>query len=85
MVDWILANKCPHCGGRMNMSEHFALTHDYCIRRDGQPYKRYRKSEEGAIDCVTAFCENCNTYWDGDSTIVDNDGVFIRGEGNKAW
>ena len=69
----------------MTLSEHFALTHDYLIRKDGQPCKRYRKSEEGPIDCVTAFCDNCKTYWDGDNTIVDSDGVFVRGGGSCAY
>lgn len=69
----------------MTMSEHYALTHDYLIRKDGQPCKRYRKSEEGAIDCVTAFCKSCNTYWDGDHAILAGDGVYIRGEGTRAY
>ena len=83
--EWKLANKCPRCGGRMKLSEHFALTHDYLIRKDGQPCKRYTKSDEGPIDCVTAFCDACKTYWDGDNTIVDSDGVYIRGEGSCAY
>lgn len=83
--EWKLANKCPHCGGRMTLSEHFALTHDYLIRKDGQLCKRYRKSEEGPIDCVTAFCDACKTYWDGDNTIADADGVYIRGDGSCAY
>lgn len=69
----------------MTMSEHYALTHDHLIRKDGQPCKRYRKSEEGAIDCVTVYCKNCNVYWDGDHAILDNDGVYIRGEGTRAY
>lgn len=85
MAEWILANKCPHCGGRMTLSEHFALTHDYLIRKDGTPSKRYTKSPEGAVDCITAFCDNCKTYWDGDSTICDKDGVYIRGAGDCAY
>lgn len=83
MTDWILANKCPHCGGRMNLSVHYALTYDYHIRRDGQPYKQYQKSGEGPIDVVTASCEDCHTYWDGENTIFAIEGVFIRGEGSK--
>lgn len=82
MKEWILANKCPHCGGRMNMSEHFALTHDYLIRKDGQLSKRYRKSPAGPIECVTAFCTECKKYWDGDNTVSYDDGVYIRGEGS---
>lgn len=65
----------------MRLSEHFALTHDYLIRKDGKPYKRYSKSDEGPIDCVTAWCDTCKTYWDGDNTIYDMDGVYIRGKG----
>lgn len=86
MDEWEKANKCPHCGGRMKLSEHFALTHDFLIRKDGRPCKTYRRSDEGSIDCVTAFCDNCNTYWDGDNTIVDSDDiVYIRGRGTRAY
>ena len=81
MADWILGKKCPHCGGRMVMCEHFALTHDYLIRKDGKLSSKFRKSTEGAIDCTTAFCQECYTFWDGDNTICDNDGVWIRGAG----
>lgn len=81
MADWILANACPHCGGQMTLSVHYALSHDFKIRKDGQPYKRFRISGEGPIDCVTAYCRDCATYWDGDNTIFAVEGVFIRGEG----
>lgn len=40
--EWVLANKCPCCGGRMVLSEHFNLTHDYLIRKDGRPCKEYK-------------------------------------------
>lgn len=85
MAEWVLANKCPHCGGRMILSEYFSVSHNYLIRKDGQLSKRYRKSAEGPIDCVMAFCDTCKTYWDGDSTICDMDGVYIRGEGDCAY
>ena len=52
--------------------------------KDGKLSKNYRKSSEGAIDCVTAFCQECYTFWDGDNTICDNDGVWIRGNGDSA-
>lgn len=84
MAEWKLANKCPHCGGRMTLCVHFALTHDYSIRKDGKVGKRYVKSDEGPIDCVTAFCNACNTYWDGDNTLDAEDGVWIRGDGDRA-
>ena len=82
-AEWVSAAKCPKCGGQMTLSEHFALTHDYRIRRDGTLYKRHKKSPEGPIDCVTAYCEGCKTYWDGDHTINDIDGVYVRGEGTE--
>lgn len=80
--EWVLANKCPCCGGRMVLSEHFNLTHDYLIRKDGQPRKEYKKSSEGAIDCLTAFCSDCGRGWDGDNTALDAGGVYIRGKGD---
>lgn len=67
------------------MSEHFALTHDYIIRKDGRLCKRYRKSAEGPVDVCTVFCKDCKTCWDGDNTIVDRDGVYISGEGDCAY
>ena len=68
----------------MTLCVHFALTHDYLIRKDGKLSKRYVKSDEGPIDCVTAFCNDCNTYWDGDNTLDAEDGVWIRGDGDRA-
>ena len=81
MNGWELANKCPNCGGRLTVSEHFSLSHDFKIRRDGQPCKRFRKSPEGAIDCVTVLCDDCLSYWDGDHATWDYDGIYIKGKG----
>lgn len=85
MVEWILANKCPHCGGRMILCDHFALTHDYSIRKDGKLSKRYKTSDGGSIDCITAFCSTCKTSWDGDNTVIDEDRVYIRGKGENSY
>ena len=81
MDKWEIANKCPHCGGRMTASEYFSLTHDYIIKKDGNLSKRYTKSEEGSIDCITVRCNSCMSYWDSDNTVVTNNGVYIRGNG----
>lgn len=82
MAEWVTASKCPKCGGRMMMSEHFASTHDYLIRKDGRLYKRFRRSAEGPVDCVTAVCLDCETYWDGDNTARENNRLFVRGSGS---
>ena len=82
MADWILASRCPHCGGRMTAMEHFALTHDYRVRLDGRPSRRFSRSAEGPPDCITVFCEKCRTAWDADHAIWDEDGIFIKGDGD---
>ena len=66
----------------MTLCEHFALTHDYLIRKDGKLAKRYVKSDEEPTGCVTAFCNYCKTYWDGDNTLDAEGGVWIKGDGN---
>lgn len=81
MAEWVKANKCPACGGQMIMSEHYALTHDHIVRANGKPYKRFTRSAEGPIDCVTAYCNGCGAYWDADNTMWGSDGVFVRGVG----
>ena len=82
MADWILASRCPHCGGRMTAMEHFALTHDYRVRLDGRPSQRFSRSPEGPLDCITVLCEKCRTVWDSDHAAWDADGIFIKGDGN---
>lgn len=32
------------------------------------------------MDVCTVLCNDCSTYWDGDNTILGEDGVFVRGE-----
>lgn len=78
MADWIMANKCPKCGGYIALSIHCAYTIDYAVRRDGQLRKRGKKIDGGPIDVVTAHCEKCGSYWDGDNTIWSQEGVFVR-------
>lgn len=37
--EWVLASKCPHCGGRMTVSAFYSYSLDYVIRRDAASAK----------------------------------------------
>lgn len=78
---WILASKCPHCGGTMTVSVFYSYSRDYRIGRNGQPHKKCKKSCDGEMDVCTASCSDCNTYWDGNNTFWVEEGVFVRGKG----
>ena len=41
---WILASKCPHCGGSMTVSVFYSYSRDYRIGRNGQPYKKCKNT-----------------------------------------
>lgn len=80
---WEKANKCPQCGGKMVLCEHFTVTHHYHIKRDGQPSKRYRREshERTNPDRITVFCENCRAFWDEDNVMCETNGVYVWGRG----
>lgn len=81
--EWVLASKCPHCGGRMTVSAFYSYSLDYVIRRNGQPYKRGKKSSDGPMDAHVVSCNDCNRTWDEGNMNITASGVFIRGKGDR--
>lgn len=79
--NWELACRFPYCGGRLTLSIFHSFARQYLINLDGHPRKRGRKSSEGDMDLCTVWCYDCGALWDGKNAVLDNDGVWIRGEG----
>lgn len=83
--EWVLANKCPHCGGRLTLCEFYTYPREYTILKNGKLSKRGRRGAEEGIGLVTAYCGSCHVTWDATDTWVNTDGtVEIRGNG-EGW
>lgn len=78
---WKRASLCPHCGGRLVLSVFYSFSRDYLINLDGRPRKRHWKSSEGEMDICSVWCNKCGTLWDGNNSVWDKDGAWIRGNG----
>ena len=79
MDNWERVTACPECGGKLVFSEYFTYSLDFHITKKGLLSKRFRKGEAGAIDCMTACCEECSSFWDAGHVFVENDGtVYFR-------
>lgn len=81
--DWKQVTCCPRCGGSLVISEYYSYTRDYKITRKGILSKRFSISEGGGIGCFTAFCNQCEAYWDGDSVFIESDNTVWLKEENK--
>lgn len=81
MKHWVKVNRCPNCGGAIILSEFYTYTLDFRITKKGTISKRYTKSTVGPIDCMTAYCDGCQSSWDATQVCVENNGfVFLRME-----
>lgn len=79
MKNWKQVTCCPHCGGKLLVSIHLGLTHDYTITKAGVLSRRYTVSPPGELGCTTAFCVDCKRAWDGDQVFVEQDDtVWVR-------
>lgn len=82
MGEWILANKCPHCGGQLTLSDFYSFSRDYPILKNGRPSKRGKKCGEEAVGVINARCNSCHVTWDDSNTRLTVDGkIEIRGDG----
>lgn len=80
--EWVLANKCPHCGGRLTLSEFYTYSIDYLILKNGRISKRGKKCGEEAVGVINARCNSCHVSWIDDDTNLTVDGkIEIRGNG----
>lgn len=81
MKKWVKVTKCPNCGGALELSEFYTYSLDFGITKKGVLSKRYKKSAAGPVECMTAYCDDCNTSWDATQVCVENTGeVFMRVE-----
>ena len=82
MREWTRVTACPECGGRLKLSEFYTFSRDYDITKKGRMSKRYTKGEAGPIDCITAYCADCNAVWDASKVCIESDdSVLLRVEG----
>ena len=82
MGEWEQVKCCPVCGGGLIISEYFMLSHDYRITKKGKLSKKWSATDPGPMECTTAYCMDCRTYWDGDHVAVEaDDTVWLRGDG----
>lgn len=81
--EWVLANKCPHCGGKLTLREFYSSPREYPILKNGRVSKRGRWIATESVGIVTAFCNSCYVGWNATNTWVNTDGtVEIRGNGD---
>ncbi len=85
MAEWKKVTYCPKCGGKLTISEHYAYSLDFSITKKGVLSKKFKKSDGGPVDCITAYCDECNSYWDGSQTIVEHDNtVYLKMMGSDS-
>lgn len=83
--EWILANKCPHCGGRLMLSDFYTFSREYPILKNGRLSKRGRRGAEEGLGIVTVSCDSCHVSWEANHTWINGDGtVEIQGNG-EGW
>lgn len=73
---WKRVTCCPYCGGALEISAHFTFSMDHRLTKAGKLSKRYRRSEPGFMDCITAFCLDCERAFDADEVTVESDGTI---------
>lgn len=80
--EWVLANKCPHCGGRMTLVDFYSYSRDYPILKNGRPSKHGKKCGEESVGVINAQCNSCHVTWADSNTRLTVDGkIEIRGDG----
>ena len=81
MKEWTKVTRCPKCGGTLVVSDFYTFSREYKVTRKGLLSKRYTKTDAGAIECLNAFCTDCNSIWDASEVCVESSGeVFLRME-----
>lgn len=79
MDGWKRVTACPKCGGELILSEYYTYSINFRITKKGLLSKKFRKDEAGAIDCMTACCDKCSSFWDAGHVFVEIDGaVYLR-------
>lgn len=82
MKEWKRITCCPYCGGELEISEHYSLSHDYRITKSGVLSKRFKISSPGPLHCTTGYCIDCERAFDEDEISAENDGtVWVKVDG----
>lgn len=48
--EWVLANKCPHCGGRMTIVDFYSYSRDYPILKTGDRRSMGKSAEKKPLE-----------------------------------
>ena len=79
MKSWVPVTCCPRCGGDLKIDFYYSFSRTYRITKKGKLSNRYRVSPCGDLNCMTAFCEGCETVFEDDEVIIEQDGtVYIE-------
>lgn len=74
-------DRCPLCGERIIVRElcQYSLNHLVLKKPFGKISNKFKKVDNGTIECMVAICENpnCEAYWDNDKFYIDSDDCFI--------
>lgn len=82
MKSWIPVTCCPRCGGDLEIDFYYSFSRTYRITKKGKLSNRYRVSPGGALNCMTAFCKGCETVFEDDEIVVEQDGtVYMKEKG----
>ena len=78
MADWVPVTCCPQCGGNLQIDCYYSFSRVYRITKKGKLSKRYRVTQGGSLDCLTAYCTDCETEFDGDKIVVQDGTVYMK-------
>ena len=75
MFEWKRVTCCPYCGGELEISDHYAISKDYKITKNGVVSKKFKFSSPGPLHCTTGYCFGCEHAFDEDEITVEDDGT----------
>lgn len=72
---------CPLCGGRIIVSELCQYSMNYVVLKkpSGKLSKKFKKVDNGPIECIVAGCENpnCEAHWEEGEFYIDSWDYFV--------
>lgn len=78
MSDWVLANKCPQCGGRMMLDEFYIYSVGRRIRLDGRASPKGKRSGDSeSYGAFNVHCENCENTWEDNEVRITPDVICV--------
>lgn len=66
-----LLNKCPICGGKLYEDNLYQYSRLYEIGKSGKVLSKYKKGDEGSMECSSIRCENEDFYTDYEMNIIE--------------